>query len=237
MNDQTPYGFSTMSPAVAEAHNYTAWIVDTFRPFVGQDLLEIGTGFGNYRRHFPQTRTYTSVDIDAVAVAAASAADPSGRYLCADVSAPEFDAIAGLDKYDTVLCANVLEHIPDHRSALKNMVAALTASGHLLLFVPAHQALFGTMDTLAGHLRRYSLNALAELVTECGGRVIHARYFNPIGGIGWWVNRKRPYASLDDAGLNRQIRLFDRYAIPLSRALDPLTRGFFGQSLVLVARK
>ena len=63
------------------------------------------------------------------------------------------------------------------------------------------------------------------------------RYFNPIGGLGWWANKFRRHESLDSDEVNGQIVIFEKYVLPFSRALDPLTRAFFGQSLICVARR
>lgn len=233
----TDAGFSTMSSAIGEAHNYVAWIVDIFRPYVGERMLEVGTGFGNYRRQFSNVQQYTSVDIEPSAVSAAAAADPGGRYVRCDVSGTEFTRAFQPGSFDTVLCANVLEHIPDERTALANMLGCLVPGGHLLLFVPALPALYGDMDRLAGHLRRYTHGSLRTSLAGLGGTPVLVRYFNPIGGIGWWANRFRRYESLDDNAINRQIRFFDRYVLPLSRFIDPLTNRFFGQSMIAVVQK
>lgn len=226
-----------MSSAVGEAYNYVAWIVDAFRPYLGSDLLEIGTGFGNYRRQLPPLRRYAGVDIDPVAVARAAIADPDGCYAAADIATTDLRTAFGGDGFDTVLCANVLEHIAAQGAALDNMIAALRPGGHLLLFVPAHPALYSDMDRLAGHLRRYTLTSLRCSLEGRAGTLVMARYFNPIGGLGWWVNKFRRYNDLNDGVINGQIAFFDRWIVPVSRAIDPLTCGFFGQSLVAVVRR
>jgi hypothetical protein len=58
-----------------------------------------------------------------------------------------------------------------------------------------------------------------------------------IGGLAWWVNSLARHDSLDDTAVNAQIRIFDKYVLPASRLIDPLTREFFGQSLICIARK
>jgi hypothetical protein len=67
--------------------------------------------------------------------------------------------------------------------------------------------------------------------------ILELRYFNPIGGLAWWVNSLARHDSLDDTAVNAQIRIFDKYVLPASRLIDPLTREFFGQSLICIARK
>ncbi len=230
-------GFATMSSSIEFADNYTRWILRTFAPYMGDRLLEIGTGQGNFRKHLPPLERYVSVDLDPQVVARARERDPQGTYLCADVTTPDFvDQMRDI-RVDAVLCANVLEHIPDARQATLNMLTVLPTGGHLLLLVPAHQALYTDMDRLAGHLKRYTRGELAALLQGGPCRVKRLEYFNPLGAVGWWVNKFKRHDDLDSGLINGQIRFFDRYGVPLSGLLNPLTRPFFGQSAILVAEK
>ena len=230
-------GAETYSSAIAEAVNYTRWVLDAFDGLIGRRVMEVGIGHGGYVDYLPHLETYLGIDIDARSVAEAQRARPDYVYLEADVAQPEFlDRLRG-QRFDTVLCLNVLEHIEDHRAAVCNLMSALEPHGHLLLFVPAFQALYSPLDRLAGHHRRYTRRQLAELVPPELGRVVLNEYFNPIGGIGWWVNKFMPHKSLNDSAVNGQLRLFDRYILPLSRGINPLTRGVFGQSVVFAARR
>jgi hypothetical protein len=98
-------------------------------------------------------------------------------------------------------------------------------------------ALYNDLDRLAGHCRRYTTARLRRILTDQPVEIVKLRYMNPIGGIGWWLNSFTRPGSLDSRSVNAQIRLFDRYAVPISRALDPLFRSFFGQSAICVARR
>jgi hypothetical protein len=65
---------------------------------------------------------------------------------------------------------------------------------------------------------------------------LHLRYVNMIGAIGWFVNnRVLRHTHLSSAPINRQIWLFDRYLVPLLRALEGKRSMLFGQSIVCVA--
>ena len=235
MTQAAATGAETYSSAVGEAVNYTRWVIDAFDGLVGRRILEIGIGHGGYVDHLPTPEAYLGVDIDALSVAQASAARPQYKYLQADVAAPEFSRRLDGQQFDTVLCLNVLEHIEDHRAALTNLLNALRPGGHLLLFVPAFEGLYSPLDRLAGHHRRYTRKALAELIPADLARIVRNEYFNPIGGIGWWANKFVAHKSLNASGVDSQVRLFDRYILPISRCLNPLTRSLFGQSIVLGA--
>jgi hypothetical protein len=90
---------------------------------------------------------------------------------------------------------------------------------------------------LAGHFRRYTTRRLRELLSNQPVEIVRLNYFNPIGGLGWLANRLKRHNSLNDSAVNGQIVLFDKYVVPLSRALDPLSRNFFGQSVICIARR
>jgi SAM-dependent methyltransferase len=229
--------YSTMSPAIQDAHNYTRWVLEVFAPYMGPRLLEVGTGYGNYRRYMRGVTAYTSIDVDEAALRRAEAEAADGRYVLGDVASPEFSQWIAPGTMDAVLCVNVLEHVADESQALRNMYDALAPGGHLMLYVPAFMALYSDLDRLAGHLRRYTRDTMRRRVAPLGGRIVRLEYFNPIGGLGWWVNKFRHVPDLSEAAVNRQIQIFDRYVVPLSRAANHLTRTFFGQSLVCVVSK
>ncbi|MEW5947089.1 MAG: class I SAM-dependent methyltransferase [bacterium] len=228
-------GGGTMSSGMEGADNYVRWIVDVFRPYFGENVLEIGTGFGNFRRHLPCRGRFVSVDIVPETIESARSADREGVYVLADVSCGGFGEKLAGELFDTVLCVNVLEHVEDEAKALGNMFEVLAPGGRLLLLVPAFGALYSEMDSLAGHFRRYTKGEVGRLLERFPCGIVKLEYFNPVGGAGWWLNRFARHADLDGALINRQIRFFDRVLVPVSRAVNPVTRGFFGQSVVCVA--
>lgn len=221
---------STYSAAVAEATDYTAWVLDLFETSIRGAVLEIGVAHGGYAERLAGAPGYCGVDIDGGAVDTAKARFPAARFAVADIA--DHDTMTALgSEFDTVLCLNVLEHVARDRDAVANMLARLRPGGRLCLFVPAHQTLYNDMDRLAGHERRYTAALLRERVAGLPGSVVRADYVNPIGGLGWFLNRGVKHDDLNGRLADKQIRFFMRYLMPLSKALTPLTRGVFGQSL------
>lgn len=227
----------TFSSAIADAHNYMDWIVATMRPYLGKDILEVGIGHGSYCEYLAGFGRYRGVDIDPENVRNSSRRFPGRSFQLADICSEQFRTDYPSGSVDTVVCCNVIEHINDDRHAVSNLVNALSPGGHLFLLVPAHQALYGDLDRLAGHFRRYDKTRMLAAVAGVSGEVLSLRYFNPVGGFAWWLNTFASHSSLDDDAVNAQIRIFDRYALPISKLVDPMTRGFFGQSLICVVRK
>lgn len=237
MNPNNSQGFATMSSAIEYADNYNLWILGLFAEYIGQSLLEIGTGQGNFKRYLPQLQHYISTDVDAEVIARAQQRDPEGIYIQADVTAAHWGKTVGIQKIDTVLCVNVLEHIPDAPSAVHNMLQILQPGGHLLLFVPAFQALYSDMDKMAGHLKRYRKKDIKQLLRDQPAIALKLEYFNAVGGVGWWANQFFKHDNLDSQAINRQIQVFDQYVVPIAKRVDYVTSAFFGQSVIAVIQK
>ena len=91
---------------------------------------------------------------------------------------------------DTVICLNVVEHVEDDRGALSNMKSVLAEGGQAIILVPQGQWNFGTLDTVLGHVRRYSKESLRRLAADCGLEVLKILEFNRIGTIAWFLNGK-----------------------------------------------
>lgn len=225
---------STYSSAIAEATQYTDWLLALFAKSISGRVLEIGVGHGSYADRLAKFPGYTGLDIDPEAVNEARQRFPQATFQVADISDSQAMTTAGFGTFDTVLCFNVLEHVPADHDAVNNLLEILRPGGRLLLFVPAFGALYGDLDQLAGHERRYNKTMMRELFADIpGAKLQRLDYVNPIGGLGWWVNARLSHDDLDSQPVNTQIRLFNKFILPLSKALTPLTKGFFGQSLVV----
>lgn len=80
--------------------------------------------------------------------------------------------------FDSVLLCDVIEHISDDVSALRQASLSLAGGGALLVTVPADSTLWTPVDTASGHKRRYSRETLVQAMESAGLRVCDARYFN-----------------------------------------------------------
>lgn len=235
MPNQDVKGFSTMSSSMPDAVNYHGWLSSLVKNCAnGSSLLEVGPGYGQYTIEWAQSFSrVVAADIDQECVEHLERELPEVESLVADLSHSEWvESVTRQGLFDNVVALNVLEHIEDDTSALRSMHAALNDGGRAILLVPAHQKLYGTMDSLAGHHRRYSKRDLSDKMSDAGFRVRTCRYLNPIGGVGWWVNAVllKPQ-DLSGAGVNRQILFFDRWLVHLSKLVSPLMGCVFGQSL------
>jgi SAM-dependent methyltransferase len=135
-------------------------------------------------------------------------------------------------KFDTVICLNVVEHLADDRGALMNIRSALDAGGRAIILVPCGPRLFGTLDEVLGHHRRYTRESLEKLVTSAHFELEKMIEFNRVGVAAWWVNgrlmHRRTFGLWQIKGLNVMTPVFR--AIDKVLPLPPL-------SLIAVIRK
>jgi SAM-dependent methyltransferase len=82
------------------------------------------------------------------------------------------------DAFDLVVCLDVLEHVRDDLTALRELRRVTVAGGRLLVTVPAHRWLWGTHDELAGHQRRYTRASLLSVARTAGWRPQRVTGFN-----------------------------------------------------------
>ena len=78
--------------------------------------------------------------------------------------------------YEVVAAFDVLEHIPDHISALKEWKRVLKDDGAIVITVPAYQWLWTDHDVSLHHQRRYTIKQLTKAAEEAGLRIEKSSY-------------------------------------------------------------
>ena len=177
---------------LSRAPRYNAWMADVVREYCGERVLEIGSGVGNLTRFLVPRAAYTVSDINPNYLSSLERLREDRPYL--DVAFCDVTNGTTFPRhklgYDTVICLNVLEHVADDHSALGNIRDALVAGGRAVILVPQGPNNFGTLDTVLGHVRRYTEATLTTLATECGFEVEEVLGFNRSGTPAWYLNGK-----------------------------------------------
>ena len=173
-------------------NRYNHWIFSKFKPFVGKRVLEIGSGIGNITKFLMDRDYVIATDVEPAYINFLK--NTFGKYNKFtiehfDISGPEAEQYRS-SHIDSVLCFNVLEHIEEDEKALKNIFYLLEPKGRLLLFVPSHPWLYGSLDRNLGHKRRYGKEELGKKLEAAGFKVILLEHFNRVGMLGWFLNGK-----------------------------------------------
>ena len=207
--------------AFSVAPKFNRWMADTIRPFVGKRVLEIGAGMGNLTRQLAKRRDrYVASDIDIEHLGRLRNRLQHRTKLevetCDLANTPDFERFA--DSMDTVICLNVLEHMEHDLHCMRNIHRALAPGGRAIILVPHGQEIYGQLDVVLGHYRRYSHDQLRGVMQEAGFDVEQILDFNRISRPGWYVKGKL----LKQSRIARsQIKLFDRL-VWLWRRIDRL---------------
>jgi SAM-dependent methyltransferase len=217
------------------APRYNDWLLSRALPFVGAHVLEVGAGIGTFTLALADRGIrVTAIEPDD---ALADTLEERTRHrrgvqiMRGEIGQLPREAVA--EQADSVICFNVLEHIPDDRGALATMHRFLRPRGQLLLLSPAHPLLFGATDVAVDHERRYTTAVLRQLLADTGFEIAELRYVNPVGAAGWLVSsrllrrRTLPGGSLKlYERLIPGLRLIDRIRLPFG--LSVWARGVRG---------
>ncbi len=219
---------------LAEAIHYNEWIYQILRPYVGTRILEIGCGIGNLTRYLQKHGPVLAVDFHPgyLETAKKNLKGLSGVIFKKINLEKRLVSLRSFQP-DTLICVNVLEHLSNDQQVLKRCLTLLPPGGRLLLFVPAFQFLFGTMDLSYGHYRRYSKKNLKSMMETAGFQVDYCRYLNLLGVFGWWLNGKILKRKIIPKS---QMLLYDK-VVQFSSRIEKFLPKPLGLSLFCVGRK
>jgi SAM-dependent methyltransferase len=221
---------------LAKARRLCDWMFEQFARHVRGLTVEIGAGIGTFSARALEAGAEEMLLIEPEAGCAGElerrfSSDPRVRIARETLpEAPSVKALAG--QADFVLCQNVLEHIDDDHAATAAMADALRPGGDLSLLVPALPRLFGTLDVVYGHWRRYTPQSLRAVVEAAGLEVADLYWFNALGIPGWWLKNRGGSAEIGPLAL----RAYDSVAGAWS-AVERRVRPPVGLSLIVHARK
>jgi hypothetical protein len=147
---------------------------------------------------------------------------------------------ASIEDSDLILMMDVLEHIEDDVTFLKNYFRQAKKGSYFLITVPAFQFLFSSHDHFLAHYRRYTLHGISDAAEKSGLTVIHKSYFYsvlfPIVALIRLIkkNSEKNNSEMKEhsALINTLLYLFHKFEL-----LIPIRNRLFGLTAVLLCRK
>ena len=136
-------------------------------------------------------------------------------------------------KYDTIIYYDVLEHIKDDLSEIKNAANKMNKKGCLIFSVPAYQIFYSSFDKSVGHFKRYNKQDFIKLEKKTGLKIKKLVYYDSMGFFFLVLNK---IFSLKQTNLKNKIYLWN-FLMPISRFIDFFTFNKFGKSLLCVFKK
>jgi SAM-dependent methyltransferase len=218
--------------SLTSAVNYHRWLTDLAEPYLGDSPLELGSGLGDYAttwaaqpgRHVTVTDADPSRDAH---LRRRFAGDPRVQVRTLDISAPY------QGNHSCLVAMNVLEHIEDHVAALRSAHTLLRPGGFVVMFVPAFELAMSRFDRQVGHVRRYTIGSLREAYRQADLEVGRIHYVNAPGLLAWVAGMRLLRMTPQDGPT---VRLWDKVAVPVARAVEQRMRPPFGQSVFAVGR-
>jgi SAM-dependent methyltransferase len=213
---------------------YQSWITRILRPHVGDTILEIGAGLGNWTgRLMGKKLLYVAAEKDALYLHALR-----NRFLrTPNVTVSELDPETPSDyqpwagQFASALCVNLLETVEDPESVIVSLKGCLKPAGAVVVLVPQGKSLFSSLDRGMGHKRRFDEPELRRIFESHGFQIEHEHQINKIGALSWWFFGK----IMRRAKMNRPgLKLWDK-SVWFWRRIDFLL-PWRGLSLVIVAR-
>ena len=242
LNSEPEYYEGQDLEALADLPHYYRWILKTFAPYLKGRVLEVGAGTGNFSVHYvdaveevvllePAQNLYPSL-------AARFAGKHNVRPVCSLLEdwceAHDGDTVPQASSFDAALLVNVLEHVEHDLPMLRRLAEFLRPGGVLLVFVPALRWLYGSLDSVVHHYRRYTFSLLARTIRRAELELIHLRYFDMLGVLPWLITGRM----LKQRQFNASAAtIYDRLVVPLASLLERGPKLPFGKNLICVVRR
>lgn len=126
--------------------------------------LEVGSGLS------PMTEASDRIvysEISLPALRALKRRQKRGCFVVADAANLPFKE----GSFSQVICSEVLEHLPDDRSALREIRSVLKSGGSLILTFPHRRSYFAGDDRFVNHFRRYDLSDMKTILCDAGLKI------------------------------------------------------------------
>lgn len=214
---------------MVEARCYNRYLTKLILNWLGHKgpLVDFGAGSGTFAVEVARAGLDVScIETDPVLAATLRS---KGLQVESELESYPDGSLAGL------YSLNVLEHIEEDDTVLALWHRKLAPGGRLLVYVPAFQVLFSSMDRKVGHHRRYRKGPLKQQLAAAGFDIENIRYADSLGFVAALA-----YRTIDSGRgeINpATLRLYDRWVFPISKLLDKFLGRWIGKNVFAYATK
>ena len=134
-------------------------------------ILDVGCGTGGTLDRLREVGDVTGLDLEPLALELCRERGHTNLILASACEMPLPEA-----SFDAAVALDVLEHIPDHVTAAREIARVLKPGGTLVATVPAYQSLWSRHDVALHHQRRYRAEDFRALLEGAGLKVERCTY-------------------------------------------------------------
>lgn len=138
-------------------------LVDKYN--ISSPFLDIGCGNGDVSQHFA-SKGWSGKAIDSSEAAIKEAKLNLASF--SNIRVEKESLSQEKEVFKTIFLIDVLEHIEDDETVLKNIFTLLSSSGYLIIVVPSNPKEWSWDDDFYGHYRRYSVEEIRKKMINAG---------------------------------------------------------------------
>lgn len=149
--------------------------------------------------------------------------------------------------FDVVICSEVLEHIPDHRTAISELIRVLKPGKSLVVSVPRYlpericwALSWDYHNEEGGHIRIFRKKELVDLLENAGTTCVGSGWKHSLHSPYWWIKCMVGHKNND----HPMVKLYHRFLVwdimkkpLLTRVLDKTLNPLISKSIVLYLKK
>ena len=212
-----------------DAHNFREYQIKLIKPFLKGDFLEVGAGKGGLVNfYYKYLKTITLIEPSKNLFKILKQKFKKKKIIIKQKTIKNLK-----EKFNIIIYFDVLEHIEDDLSEIKNAKKRLKKNGYLVFNVPAYQNFYSAFDKKVGHFRRYEKKDFKKFVL--GAAKIEKIFY--LDSIGYLLYRLFKIFINSDKPNKTMIFIWDRIFIPLSFMLDKIVLHKFGKNLMVIIKK
>jgi ubiquinone/menaquinone biosynthesis C-methylase UbiE len=203
----------------------------------GDTILDAGCGTGGFSKYM--SRRYKMIGLDTSSTAL-EYARKRGLVNLFHTTLDKFPK----DDWDVkaITMLDVIEHIDDDRSAVRQAYEILQPGGWLIASVPAFMWLWSNHDEMHMHKRRYVMSRFRDMITASGFEIEYSTYFNTLLFLQAAAKRmfNRMFQKEQDKPVDELPKFLNNIFTKVFSAEALLLPGIkfpFGLSIICIARK